>query len=89
MASRIFSASTSLSIVERNSFEALRNSAIILPRLLPISGSLRGPKMISATTKIRKSSGPPNVPNIAWLPPGSILSESPFCVDTPSRGTYS
>jgi hypothetical protein len=50
---------------------------------------LRGPKMISATTKIKKSSGPPNVPNIAWLPPGSILSESPFCVDTPSRGTYS
>ena len=40
----VFSASTSLSIVLRKSFEALRNSAIILPRLLPISGSLRGPE---------------------------------------------
>jgi len=62
--SRIFSASTSFSIVLRKSFEARRNSPIILPRLLPISGSFRGPKMIKATTKIRKSSGPPSVPNM-------------------------
>ena len=64
IASRIFSDSTSLSMVLLKSLEARRNSLIILPRLFPISGSFRGPKTISATTKMRKSSGPPRVPNM-------------------------
>ena len=91
--SRIFSASTSFSIVLRNSFEALRNSAIILPRLLPISGSFRGPKTMSATTKMRKSSGPPNVPNMCFrgiLSPASLPRASPGIpgsIDTRGGGT--
>ena len=65
VASRSFSASTSSSMVRWKSCEALRNSAIILPMLLPISGSLRGPNTMRATTRIKNSSGPPRVPNIS------------------------
>ena len=34
------------------------------PGVLPISGSLRGPKTMSAMTRMRMISGPPSVPNI-------------------------
>src|SRR6185503_7023654 len=61
---RSLSASTSSSIVRLKSFDALRNSAIMRPTLLPISGSLRGPKTMRAMTRIRKISGPPRVPNM-------------------------
>src|SRR5262249_503820 len=62
--SRRRSASTSSSMVRLKSLEALRNSASILPTLLPISGSRRGPNTMRATTRMRNISGPPSVPNI-------------------------
>ena len=47
-----------------SSFEARLNSARLLPSDRPSSGSLRGPKMIRAITKMMISSGMPIEPNI-------------------------
>src|SRR5207245_7470142 len=83
--SRERSASTSSSIVRLKSLEALRNSASILPTLLPISGSRRGPNTMRATTRMRKISGPPSVPNIrtrCYHAPPAVLHSA---VSTPIR----
>src|SRR3954463_10607439 len=50
-----------------NSLDAFLNSARLLPSDRPSSGSFRGPKMISAITKMMISSGMPIEPNIALL----------------------
>src|SRR5699024_11669253 len=45
------------------SFVALLNSFKVRPAALPISGSLDGPKIINATTKIKIKLGNPILPN--------------------------
>jgi len=57
----------SSSSVLRRSLEARLNSDKLLPMDRPSSGSLRGPKMISAMTKMIISSGIPIEPNIMLL----------------------
>jgi hypothetical protein len=47
------------------------------PRERPSSGSLRGPKMMSAITRMMTSSGMPMEPNIGRAPADRIL---PACV---------
>ena len=54
----------SSSSVLRSSFEALLNSLMLRPSDLPSSGSLRGPKMMRAITKMITSSGMPIEPNM-------------------------
>ena len=59
----------SSSSVLRNSLEAFLNSPMLRPSERPSSGSFRGPKMMSATTRMMISSGMPMEPNIGLLPP--------------------
>ena len=54
----------------RSSFEAFLNSPMLLPSERPSSGSFRGPKMISAITRMMTSSGMPMEPNIGSAPAG-------------------
>ena len=55
---------------ERSSLEAFLNSPMLLPSERPSSGSFRGPKMISAITRMMTSSGMPMEPNIGIAPAG-------------------
>ena len=65
---RCSSTRISSSSVFRSSFEARLNSLMLRPSERPSSGSLRGPKMMSAITKMTISSGMPMEPNIKTTP---------------------
>ncbi len=65
LASRNSSICTSRSKVLRSSLLVRRNSATLLPRVLPIWGSFRGPKTMSATTRMM---------SISCMPRGPIIS---------------
>ena len=67
--SAVSSMRISSSSVLRNSFEAFLNSPMLLPRERPSYGSFRGPKMMSAITRMMTSSGMPREPNIVVLQP--------------------
>src|SRR5690348_2517286 len=64
---RSSSSRISSSSVFRSSFEARLNSARLFPSERPSSGSLRGPKMIKASTKMMISSGTPTEPSIGQV----------------------
>jgi hypothetical protein len=64
---RVSSRRISSSRVLFSSFDAFLNSARLFPSERPSSGSLRGPKMIRAITKMMISSGMPIEPNIGFL----------------------
>src|SRR5256714_2196531 len=66
-AERCSSRRISSSSVLFSSLDARLNSARLLPSERPSSGSLRGPKMIRAITKMMISSGMPMEPNIRLL----------------------
>src|SRR2546428_1801225 len=66
---RVSSSRISSSRVLFSSLEAFLNSARLLPSERPSSGSLRGPKIIRAITKMMINSGMPIEPNIrAYFP---------------------
>ena len=76
-------------MVRLKSFEALRNSASILPMLLPISGRRRGPNTMRATTRIRMTSGPPSVPNMSpILRRSGLAGRSTGAARDPLTGTH-
>ncbi len=66
--SRCSSTRISSSSVLRSSFEAFLNSPMLRPSERPSSGSFRGPKMMSAITRMMTSSGMPMEPNIGRTP---------------------
>ena len=76
---------TSRSMVFLKSSVAFLNSPRALPRVRPISGRRRGPKTMSATTKMSRSSGKPRVPNMTTEPsfPRNEAVNTPAVVNTP------
>src|SRR5437868_9113541 len=67
------------SIVSISSCLAFLNSRIARPRLRPISGSLLGPKMISATTRtINQCDGLAKPISILLAPSGALLKFRPW-----------
>ena len=72
----------SSSSVLRSSLEARRNSPMLRPSERPSSGSLRGPKMMSAITRMMTSSGMPMEPNMYVTP---VARGGPPAYRTPGR----
>ena len=77
----------SLSMDVLSSRAALRNSANVLPTVLPISGSRRGPKTNNPIAARTRSSNPPIDPNIPDLHSPAAARLFPSW-ERPARGPF-